>query len=112
MSKEIDKILARLADHERRIVLVEGRTLPAISKKPSVSAAMDYSGPTGGVKYLISQGFLKEKRDLAAMRQQLTDEGYHYSRQAIHEALKTLSKPSGPLVSLKEGARKIYVERK
>jgi hypothetical protein len=112
MSKEISRLLTQIADHERRIALLEGKAPTKASKKTAAFVSGDYSGPTGGVRYLISRAFLKEKRDLAAMREQLASEGYHYSRQAIHEALKTLSKASGPLVSLKEGARKIYVERK
>jgi hypothetical protein len=111
IEKQITDILSRLADHERRISLLEGRATSVPSKKPAETKT-DYSGPTGGVKYLISQGFMREKRDLAAVRGQLSQEGYHYSRQAVHEALKALSKPSCPLVGLKDGKRKTYVERK
>lgn len=111
MSHEITKILAQLADHERRIVLLEGVDKVSVPKK-ATTAKTDYSGATGGVRYLISQGFFKQKRDLSTVREQLSKEDYHYSSQAVHEALKTLSKQSGPLVSLKDGKLKTYVERK
>ncbi|MCR4314050.1 MAG: hypothetical protein NUV84_02270 [Candidatus Uhrbacteria bacterium] len=112
MSQEITRILAQLTDHERRIALLEGAATSMAPKKSASPAKTDYFGATGGVRYLISQGFFKEKRDLSTVREQLGKEDYHYSRQAAHEALKTLSKPACPLVNLKEGKRKTYVERK
>jgi len=110
--KEISKILQ---NHEKRIFTLEGSSAMKASGKVtkiSNTERVDYSGPTGGTKYLISKGFFKEKRDLASVREQLSQDGYHYSRQAAHEALKILSKSAGPLVALKEGKRKTYVERK
>lgn len=71
-----------------------------------------YTGPTGGARKLYDVGFFKEKRSLSNVRKELGNNGYYYSRQAVHEALKTLSGKNGPLVSLKEGKNKLYVERK
>ncbi len=110
--KQINQILQ---NHARRILTLEkGLARKTLNKaiKDFGVASTDYSGPTGGVRYLISMEFFKEKRDLASVREQLSREDYHYSRQAIHEALKVLSKSTGPLVALKEGKRKSYVERK
>lgn len=112
--EENKKIFDQLAAHEHRILALEVSfkiKTPQTIKRQNVKND-DYSGPTGGVRYLISGGFFKEKRDLATVRGRLSQEGYHYSRQAVHEALKTLSKASRPLVALKEGRRKTYVERK
>lgn len=111
---EIKSILEQIANHERRISSLEGDSIAkTIQTRRRLGVKEDnYSGPTGGVRYLISKRFFKEKRDLASVREQLSQEGYHYSRQAVHEALKTLSRPAGPLVTLKEGRNKTYVERK
>ena len=110
----IKSILEQLVDHGRRISMLEGGSVTKAGQmtgQPKVKTD-DYSGPTGGVRYLVSDEFFKEKRDLATVRERLAREKYHYSRQAVHEALKALSKLSGPLVALKEGRHKTYVERK
>ncbi len=74
--------------------------------------ASDFAGATGGIRFLISKGFFKKKQGLAEVRTALSDNGYHYSRQAAHVALNNLTPKGGPLVSLQEGGRKVYVERK
>ena len=70
------------------------------------------AGPTGGVRMLIAQGFFKSKRNLADSRAALEKSDYHYSAQAVDMALKRLSKRDGPLVSFKEGGKKLYAKRK
>ena len=102
-----------IKDHERRILILEGKPKTPQEIKHKDAKNEKYSGATGGIRYLISKKFFKEKHDLSTIRGKLSQEGYHYSRQAVHEALKTLSKTSGPLVALKEGKRKTYyVDRK
>jgi len=71
-----------------------------------------FAGATGGVRLLLSKGYFKNKRDLPGVRKELSSNGYHYSSQAVHKALKSLSKVTGPLIALKEGGRYYYVERK
>lgn len=71
-----------------------------------------YSGATGGVRLLISQGYFDSKKDLTTVRKGLGEQGYHYSSQAIHEALKTVSKTGGPLVMIKETNTRLYANRK
>jgi hypothetical protein len=97
----------RIARLEAAVFGRKGRAKSAAEKKPS-----DFSGATGGVRFLMSKGLFKKKNHLADIRTALTDHGYHYSAQAVHEALKRLTAKSGPLVSLKEGGKKVYVERK
>src|SRR5581483_2468841 len=70
------------------------------------------SGPTGGLRALIAQGFFKSKRSLSDCRVALGKQDYHYSSQAVDMALKRLSKRDGPLVSFKEGGKKLYAKRK
>lgn len=77
-------------------------------KKPSKG----FGGATGGVRFLISKGYFKKKRALAEIRSALAQHDYHYSAQAVHEALKRLIQKGGPLVSLREGGKKLYVNRK
>lgn len=101
--KEIQKIIARLTRLERAVF---GK------KEKRVPQKENFSGPTGGVRFLISRGFLKKKHALREVRAALGDHDYHYSKQAVHEALNRLSGKHGPLVALKEGSKKFYVERK
>lgn len=71
-----------------------------------------FSGPTGGVRFLISKNYFKRKRELSSIKKTMAENDYHYNRQAIQEALQILSKNEGPLVSLIEGHKKVYVQRK
>lgn len=115
LDTELKKILTRLEEHEKRIRVIEEnvevvRSQKAISNENK--GKKNYSGATGGTRQLIDGGFFKSKRDLTGIREELANNSYHYSSQAIHEALKGLAKPGGPLISLRDGQRKTYVERK
>lgn len=109
---KLQESLQRLDDHEKRIRALEGDVDTALHKKPSRNRQGNYSGAIGGVRFILRNGFYKSKKNQASIRKELADKGYHYSSQAIYEALKILSKPGGPLVVLKEEGRKVYVERK
>lgn len=115
IDKQFQKILEQIEDHEKRIRELEESVLIHDSKqKPrKIELGKDkYTGPTGGLRLLIKDGFFKSKKDLASVRRELESKDYYYSRQAVHEALKALAKPGGLLVALKEGGKKVYVERK
>lgn len=114
---KLERIFKIIQGHEQRISSLEKATrsevgIPATSEKDKRPRVEKYSGPTGGTRFLVSKGFFKKKRGLATVRKELAENNYHYSRQAIHEALKHLSKSGGPLVSLRENKKKVYVERK
>lgn len=108
---DIQKILGKLDDHEKRILALELGT-GTKRKKASPVVQENYSGATGGVRFLIKNGFFKAKLSQASVRKELADKGYHYSSQAIYEAMKVLSRPGGQLVTLNEKGSKVYVERK
>lgn len=105
--KEINKQTFERLERLEKVIFGKPR-----SKHFKKITQKDFSGATGGIRFLISKGFFKKKRDLTEARKELADNDYHYSRQAIHEALKLCSKSKGSLVTLKEGGRKLYVERK
>jgi len=81
-------------------------------KRASTKVRHTDVGPTGGLRTLIAQGFFKSKRNLADSRAALEKNDYHYSAQAVDMALKRLSKRDGPLVSFKQGGKKLYAKRK
>lgn len=102
----IREILSRLARLEKAIF--GGEKKGDISKPQPTN----YSGATGGVRFLISKGLFRKKLALGEVRAALSDYDYHYSKQAVHEALKGLARKNGPLVVLKEGGSNFYVNRK
>jgi hypothetical protein len=107
--KQIGKRLERLED---AVFGRAGRNKARGDSKARQSKEPHFSGATGGVRFLISKGYFKTKLSLSEVRTALSKNGYHYSKQAVHGALINLSPKGGPLVSLQEGGRKVYVERK
>jgi hypothetical protein len=98
-------------DLERRIALLEKAVFKA---HPPKKAAVNktFAGATGGVRLLISNGFFDRKRGFTEVKEALAGHGYHYTRQAAQNPLTNLSKPGGPLVTFREGKRKVYAKRK
>jgi hypothetical protein len=76
------------------------------------TTAKGFAGLKGGLHLLISRGFFKTKKALAATRQELEKQEYHYSAAAIQTTLNRLSTRTGPLAAFKEGGKKVYVRRK
>ncbi|SRR6266498_3771459 len=107
---EIKKIEERLKRLEAAVF--GSRKVVAERAKTRGSSTQDFSGATGGIRFLLSKGFFKQKRGLAEIRSALSKNGYHYSRQAAHQALGNLTQKGGPLVSLTERGRKLYADRK
>jgi len=103
---------ARIAALEDRVSRLESLLQPKTRVSIVHDSSEAYEGPRGGIRLLMDKGFFNEKRPLGAVRAAFAENGYHYSRQSVHEALAFLSKPTGPLVALKEGGVKIYVNRK
>ncbi len=72
----------------------------------------NFSGPTGGLRFLVSRRFFKTKKNFSDIRTELEQHGYHYSPQAVDAGLRRLSKLRGPLVAVRQGRKKMYGERK
>ena len=106
---KIDKRLRRLED---AVFGREGKIKTGSDAKPGQAKETAFSGATGGVRFLMSKGFFKKKQGLSKVRATLSENDYHYSRQAVHGALNSLARKGGPLVSLEVGGSKVYVERK
>jgi hypothetical protein len=99
---------------EQRIARLESAIFGREEKAQARTEAKsrDFSGPTGGVRLLISKSFFNKKKTFAEVRSALADHDYHYSAQAAQMALNRLAGHRGPLVSLKQGGKKVYVKRK
>lgn len=102
--KELKEILERLSRLED--------TVFSVKRKSVKNENEDFSGATGGMRFLKSEGFFKTKRALGEVRNELAKHDYHYSIHAVQAGINRLSKASGPLVAFKEGGKKVYAERK
>lgn len=109
MAKNID-----LEDLLRRVEALEQAILkaPKIKKTKSGTGVEDFDGATGGVRFLIAEGFFNSRRSFAEVEKAMQENGYHYSRQAVQMPLSRLSKVGGPLVALKDKGKSVYVKRK
>lgn len=101
-----------LRDLEARVEKLESAVFARTRKGAAKIESMNFRGATGGLRFLVSKGFFGRKRAFGEITEALAGHGYHYSKQAVQTPLNTLSRPSGPLVALREGGRKLYAKRK
>ena len=102
----------RITRLEKTIFGHKGNFKVGSDSKGRQSKEPGFSGATGGVRFLISKRHFKKKLGLSEVRATLAKHEYHYSAQAVQMALNRLTRKDGPLVALREGGRKVYVERK
>lgn len=109
----LEEVSERLKKLEHEVFEIKKRRFVEDFKKDTEKLKEnEFSGATGGVRFLLSEKFFDHKRSLADVRDKLTEHGYHYSLQAVQMAVNRLSKSSGPLVTFKEGGKKQYAKRK
>lgn len=101
----IREILSRLARLEKAVFGKKEKQAPGLKKQ-------DFTGPSGGVRLLVSKDFFKLKRNLGEVRKELAKNDYHYGAAQVQTALNRLSTRKGPLASSTEGGKKFYVKRK
>lgn len=106
---DCNSIIKRLDRLERQVFGGKGKQVLREDKR---GRKLDFSGPTGGLRFLVSRDFFKTKKNFSDVRVELEKHGYHYSPQAVDVGLRRLSKLKGPLVALKQGGKKFYGERK
>ncbi|MGD0651001.1 MAG: hypothetical protein ABSA97_07660 [Verrucomicrobiia bacterium] len=104
-----DKIIQAL---EKRVGRLEKAVFGVGKKLKPEKKAGNFKGATGGVRLLISKGFSKKARTAPDVKTELEKNEYVYRIQVVQTSLNRLSKRSGPLSALKEGAKKVYVDRK
>jgi len=105
-----------LEDLRRRVEVLERAVLgtgkPKIARVSAPASAENFEGATGGVRFLIAEGFFNSRRSFAEVEKAMQDNGYHYSKQAVQMPLTRLSAIGGPLVALKDKGKNVYVKRK
>ena len=97
---------------EQRVTRLE-KVVFGVGQKPKKKFNPEgFTGPTGGVRLLISKGFFKKARTAPVVKTELDENGYVYRIQVVQTSLNRLSKRTGPLSALKQGGKKVYVDRK
>lgn len=109
-STEYRDLVVRIATLERAVFGTSAK--PDGKPNAAASPVKDFKGATGGLRLITSQDFFDRRRRFSEIEAELNKQGYHYSKQAIQTPLNRLSGKGGPLVSLKEQGRKVYVKRK
>lgn len=103
-NKAIKELVARIEKLEKTVF---GNT-----RSPEAPDQKEFKGATGGLRLLLSKGYFNQRRNFGQIKEALSKENYHYSNQAVQTPLNNLSKASGPLVSFREGGKKVYAKRK
>jgi len=102
----VKEIMARLERLEKVVFAKQS------SSAPSVSTSKSYKGATGGIRLLMEEGFFGQKRALGEVCEAAGARGYHYSKQAFHDALTRLSTKEKALVTVSKNGRKLYALRR
>lgn len=107
MDEQSYKDVIRRIEQLEKVVFAD-RAKPATKNADSKK----YKGATGGVRLLIEEGFFNHKRLFGEVCDAVSARGYHYSKQAIQEALTRLSTKEKILVSLEQKGKKVYAVRR
>lgn len=102
--KEFKQLVSRVEKLEK-VLLREPKT-------KDLGTNEKFSGASGGVRLLHSNGFFDQRRKLADVRTEMRKHGYDYSLQAVDAALARASKPGHILTTFREGGGKLYAKRK
>ena len=109
MSSDINKTLK---DLQLRVKALENVVFTKRQKVAPKKDSREFKGATGGIRFLVSNGFFDRKRTFGEINEALASYSYHYSKQAVQTPLNNLSKAGSLLVSFSEGGRKVYAKRK
>ena len=105
---------AKTLTNEQRLARLEKAVFGQKKDKSTTrpTPGKNFEGPSGGVRFLVSQGFFRTQRDLADVRAALAKNDYHYVAPVVQTALNRQATRSGSLATFKEGGKKMYVNRK
>ena len=73
-----------LEDHERRIKDLEAK----LHQKKEMITDQSYKGLSGGIRFLMNNGFLNEPKAVSQIVTELGREGYHYPSRSVDKLLR------------------------
>jgi len=110
MSEEIERMLE---EHEKRLRKIEDFLFSREGHKIRPQPSRDYKGLTGGIRFLVDNGFLKEPKTANEIMNELKREGYHHSISSISKLLSVNFTNNWKILNrIKEGDYWKYVLRK
>ncbi|MEK7601354.1 MAG: hypothetical protein AAB480_02380 [Patescibacteria group bacterium] len=83
--RQIQSLLGELSG-----VLGHEMTSTASSKGTASQKPVVFSGPSGGIRLLLSEGFFKQPKTLPEVYARVRQEGFNYRQQAVAVALLRL----------------------
>ena len=105
---DIEKLKQILNDHEKRLSTIESSL--HTPKKPSSKQYVELSG---GIRFLIDNGFFMKPKTKKEVHQELRKEGYYHSPPAVDTALRRdFVSNKKTLVRIEEDSLWKYVLRK
>jgi len=85
IDEKIKALEKKIQDHEKRISQLEKAI---ITEKAKPKEKLEFKGLSGGIKYLISKGFLSTPRSVKEIHNELGKEGYYYSKKSVDKLLR------------------------
>ena len=85
MNKETD-IQAILADHETRIKKLESSLFP--NQNQVLEQTKHFQGLSGGIRFIIKNGFLAQPKRLSEIQKELQRESYYFSTPSVDKILR------------------------
>ncbi len=84
LDKKIGELEKALKELEKRISKLE----KAIFTEKVKPVTGEFKGLSGGIRFLISTGFLNSPKSVREVREELKREGYHYSYDSVDKLLR------------------------
>lgn len=112
--EEIEKLKKIIEDHEDRIGKLEkqflAKSVQSTTKK--TKNELNYSGTSGGIQFLINNGFLNSPKSSQVVYEEMKREGYHKPIKNIDATLRLVFVKKKILERIKEDKVWKYVIRK
>jgi ribonucleotide reductase alpha subunit len=115
MAEKITELEKSIQSHEKRILALEKILNRQQLKIPHKKAKDEtsFKGLMGGIRFLMSKGFLNEPKASKEVEEGLKKEGYHYSYKSVDKILRVnLTQKQKILTRVREDNIWKYVIRK
>jgi len=111
--EEIEELKKTIQEHEDRISKLEKQlSSKSTTSKKTQTTRSDYKGTSGGVQFLIDNGFFNNPKSSQIVHEEMKREGYHKPIKNIDATLRLVFVKKKILERIKEGKIWNYVIRK
>ncbi|PIN88136.1 hypothetical protein COV12_00120 [Candidatus Woesearchaeota archaeon CG10_big_fil_rev_8_21_14_0_10_32_24] len=109
IKQEFEKIWDKIKELENKIF--QKKEITTKERKPY--SKKDYKGLAGGIRLIITEGFLNSPRSVNEIFNELKRQGYHYPQKSVSKLLSiNFMKNTRILTRVKENKKWKYVLRK